>query len=275
MVSMACVASNPWMFLNLHTGKDRAVQRSRRGYRGRLWDTKTSNRAAIEIKGGTDKSNAHNRAAKPRSLTRRRRERASRPPHRVRSRWPGTRRGRRAVHAALPQRSRRQPREDRLLHLRRRLPPWRRSFRAASAHRGGIPVTHEYPRNPTLDSVGLSRVSALSDYALTVRQRQCLVTVMVHPGCFLERQYCTFTTSRSTRPSAAGQPSSPSPIDRPHGREGDDSRRRAERSALLVVESRGGQANVLRRDAGDGSAPRGVSAHHVRVRFTQDCALLP
>ena len=54
-------------------------------------------------------------------------------------------------------------------------------------------MTHEYPRNPTLDSVGLSRVSALSDYALTVRQRQCLVTVMVHSGCFLERQYCTFT----------------------------------------------------------------------------------
>ena len=54
-------------------------------------------------------------------------------------------------------------------------------------------MTHEYPRNPTLDSVSISRVSALSDYALTLRQRQFLVTVIVHSGCFLERQYCTFT----------------------------------------------------------------------------------
>jgi hypothetical protein len=27
----------------------------------------------------------------------------------------------------------------------------------------------------------------------TQRQREFLVTVMVHSGCFLERQYCTFT----------------------------------------------------------------------------------
>jgi hypothetical protein len=54
-------------------------------------------------------------------------------------------------------------------------------------------VIHEYPRNPTLDSVSISRVSALSDHGLTQRQRQFLVTVMVHSGCFLERQYCTFT----------------------------------------------------------------------------------
>ena len=49
---------------------------------------------------------------------------------------------------------------------------------------------------------------------------------------------------------ASGQPQSPSALDRPHGREGDDSGRRAERSPLLVVESRGGQADVLRRHAG-------------------------
>ena len=54
-------------------------------------------------------------------------------------------------------------------------------------------MTHEYPRNPTLDSVSICRVSALSDYASTLRQRQFLVTVMVHSGCFLGRQYCTFT----------------------------------------------------------------------------------
>jgi hypothetical protein len=54
-------------------------------------------------------------------------------------------------------------------------------------------VTHEYPPSRTLDSVSVSRVSALSDYGLTLRQRQFLVTVMVHSGCFLERQYCAFT----------------------------------------------------------------------------------
>lgn len=54
-------------------------------------------------------------------------------------------------------------------------------------------MTHEYPHNPTFDSVSVSRVSALSDYGLTLGQRQFLVTVMVHSGCFLERQYCAFT----------------------------------------------------------------------------------
>jgi hypothetical protein len=52
---------------------------------------------------------------------------------------------------------------------------------------------HEYARNPTFDSVGASRVSALSGFGFTPRQRELLVTVMVHSGCFLERQYCTFT----------------------------------------------------------------------------------
>jgi hypothetical protein len=54
-------------------------------------------------------------------------------------------------------------------------------------------VTHEYPPNRALDSVSISRVSTLRDYGLTQRQREFLVTVMVHSGCFLERQYCEFT----------------------------------------------------------------------------------
>jgi hypothetical protein len=54
-------------------------------------------------------------------------------------------------------------------------------------------VTHEYPQNSTLDSVSISRVTALADFGFTPRQREFLVTVMVHSGGFLERQYCTFT----------------------------------------------------------------------------------
>jgi hypothetical protein len=46
-------------------------------------------------------------------------------------------------------------------------------------------VTHEYPPNRAFDSVSISRVSALRDYGLTLRQREFLVTVMVHSGCFL------------------------------------------------------------------------------------------
>jgi hypothetical protein len=51
----------------------------------------------------------------------------------------------------------------------------------------------EYPRNPTFESVSESRVSALAGFGFTQRQREFLVTVMVHAGCFLERQYCAFT----------------------------------------------------------------------------------
>jgi hypothetical protein len=54
-------------------------------------------------------------------------------------------------------------------------------------------VTHEYPHNPTFDSVSISRVMSLRDFGFTQRQREFLVTVMVHSGCFLERQYCSFT----------------------------------------------------------------------------------
>ncbi len=38
-----------------------------------------------------------------------------------------------------------------------------------------------------------ARVNALSGFGFTERQREFLVTVMVHSGCFLERQYCAFT----------------------------------------------------------------------------------
>ena len=54
-------------------------------------------------------------------------------------------------------------------------------------------MTHEYAHNPTFDSVSISRVTSLADFRFTQRQREFLVTVMVHSGCFLERQYCTFT----------------------------------------------------------------------------------
>jgi hypothetical protein len=52
---------------------------------------------------------------------------------------------------------------------------------------------YKYPRNPTFDSVSEPRVNALADFGFTQRQREFLVTVMVHSGCFLERQYCAFT----------------------------------------------------------------------------------
>ena len=52
---------------------------------------------------------------------------------------------------------------------------------------------HEYPRNLTFDSVSERRVNALAGFGFTQRQREFLATVMVHAGCFLERQYCAFT----------------------------------------------------------------------------------
>lgn len=54
-------------------------------------------------------------------------------------------------------------------------------------------MTHEYPANEIYDSVTEARVNALSGFGFTERQREFLVTVMVHSGCFLERQYCAFT----------------------------------------------------------------------------------
>jgi hypothetical protein len=53
-------------------------------------------------------------------------------------------------------------------------------------------VTHEYPVHDPYDSVTRARVNALGHLGLTERQREFLVTVMVHSGCFLERQYCAF-----------------------------------------------------------------------------------
>ena len=69
----------------------------------------------------------------------------------------------------------------------------RRTVRTASARHGGVPVTHEYPSHDIYDSVTEARVNALSGFGFTQRQREFLVTVMVHSGCFLERQYCAFT----------------------------------------------------------------------------------
>jgi hypothetical protein len=54
-------------------------------------------------------------------------------------------------------------------------------------------VTHEYPPHDFYDSFTRARVNALSHLGFTERQREFLVTVMVHSGCFLERQYCAFT----------------------------------------------------------------------------------
>lgn len=54
-------------------------------------------------------------------------------------------------------------------------------------------MTHEYPANEIYDSVTEARVNALSGLGFTERQREFLVTVMVHSGGFLERQYCAFT----------------------------------------------------------------------------------
>ena len=54
-------------------------------------------------------------------------------------------------------------------------------------------MTHAYPSHDTYDSVTEARVHALGGFGFTQRQREFLVTVMVHAGCFLERQYCAFT----------------------------------------------------------------------------------
>ena len=54
-------------------------------------------------------------------------------------------------------------------------------------------MTHEYSSNDIYDSVTEARVNALGDFVFTQRQREFLVTVMAHSGCFLERQYCAFT----------------------------------------------------------------------------------
>ena len=54
-------------------------------------------------------------------------------------------------------------------------------------------MPHEYPADCPLDSMTEDRVTALAGFGFTQRQREFLVTVMVHAGCFLERQYCAFT----------------------------------------------------------------------------------
>ena len=54
-------------------------------------------------------------------------------------------------------------------------------------------MTHHYPANDATDSVTTERVKAVASFGFTARQSQFLVAVMVHAGCFLERQYCAFT----------------------------------------------------------------------------------
>jgi hypothetical protein len=54
-------------------------------------------------------------------------------------------------------------------------------------------VTYELTFADICDSVTEARVNALAGLGFTERQRRFLVTVMVHSGCFLERQYCAFT----------------------------------------------------------------------------------
>ncbi len=54
-------------------------------------------------------------------------------------------------------------------------------------------MTREYPALAIYDSVTEARVNALDGFGFSQRQREFLVTVMVHSGCFLERQYCAFT----------------------------------------------------------------------------------
>jgi hypothetical protein len=44
------------------------------------------------------------------------------------------------------------------------------------------------------DSVRPARVAAVSAFGFTERQARFLVTVMVHSGVFLERQYCSFAS---------------------------------------------------------------------------------
>jgi hypothetical protein len=54
-------------------------------------------------------------------------------------------------------------------------------------------MTHELTFADVCDSVTEARVNALAGFGFTDRQRRFLVTVMVHSGSFLERQYCAFT----------------------------------------------------------------------------------
>ena len=56
---------------------------------------------------------------------------------------------------------------------------------------------HEYPRDGTSDSLTEDRVTALAGFGFTQRQREFLVTVMVHAGCFPGRTTAT-TSSSST-----------------------------------------------------------------------------
>ena len=67
--------------------------------------------------------------------------------------------------------------------------------RDALMHNLDLPLSNERElvvdrdRVYELDGEDSRALSALRDDGLTLRQREFLVTVMVHSGCFLERQY--------------------------------------------------------------------------------------
>jgi hypothetical protein len=69
-------------------------------------------------------------------------------------------------------------------------------------------VTREYPANVIYDSVTEARVNALGGFGFTERQREFLVTVMVHSGCFLERQYCASPGLCAVRTAVSSWPAS-------------------------------------------------------------------
>ena len=53
-------------------------------------------------------------------------------------------------------------------------------------------MTREYPANVIYDSVTEARVNALGGFGFTKRQREFLVTVMLHSGVCMDRHYCAF-----------------------------------------------------------------------------------
>lgn len=53
------------------------------------------------------------------------------------------------------------------------------------------------PDNWNIDRLDTERMQAVAAFGLTERQAHFLVTVMVHAGVFLERQYCAFAGIRT------------------------------------------------------------------------------
>ncbi len=84
-------------------------------------------------------------------------------------------------------------------------------------------MTHGYPPNRAVDSVSISRVSALRDYGLTQRQREFLVPSWSTPDVFWSGSTASspvrsaVTTAANSwlgwSPAASPEPSSPGPSD--------------------------------------------------------------